>query len=210
MRASAKFRTTLGRASGRMPRIRQLRREEVTQSTAIVIDDDADGRALLGERLEKAGFEVRAFGDAYLALEYLRENPDAVNIVVTDHFLPGMLGAQFVERVREFSRVPIVGLSARASVAICDDMHRAGVQRFVTFSDAASEIEEIVLDVLARSSETPPLMTVSVARARHDTDERIRFAALVAAFDGNISAIARHMGVDRSTVQYHLTRLGLR
>jgi len=182
--------------------------DDVTEMTAIVIDDDPEGRALLCERLEKAGLEVRGFGDAYLALENLRENP--VDIVVTDHFLPGMLGAQFVQRVREFSDVPIVGLSARASVSICDDMHRAGVQRFVSFSDAASRIAEIVIEILGSASDTAPLMTVSAARQRHDADERIRFSSLVAAFDGNISAIARHMGVDRSTVQYHLTRLGLR
>jgi ActR/RegA family two-component response regulator len=53
-------------------------------------------------------------------------------------------------------------------------------------------------------------MTVSEARHRRERDERVRFSSLVAAFDGNISAIARHMNLDRSTVQYHLTRLGLR
>jgi DNA-binding NtrC family response regulator len=180
----------------------------VVEKTALVIDDDPNGRDLLCGKLRDAGFEVRGFGDAYLALEYLRENPP--DLVVTDHFLPGMLGAQFVKRVREFSDVPIIGLSARASVVICDDMHRAGAQRFLSYADAVEGIASIASQLLQSASESAPLMTVSVARGRHDRDERIRFSSLVAAFDGNISAIARHMGVDRSTVQYHLTRLGLR
>ena len=180
----------------------------VGEPTALVIDDVADGGDLLSERLRDSGFEVRGFGDAYLALEHLRENPPS--IVVTDHFLPGMLGAQFVQRVREFSDAPIIGLSARASVMICDDMHRAGVQRFLSYAEAVDEIAEIALEVLRDSAEAASLMTVGAARDRHDRDERVRFSSLVAAFDGNISAIARHMSVDRSTVQYHLTRLGLR
>ena len=180
----------------------------MTERTALVVDDDVDGQEIIGRRLEEVGFEVRAFGDAYLALEHMREFPP--DIVVTDHFLPGMLGSQFVERAREFSDVPIIGLSARASVAICDDMHRAGAQRFMEYDAAVDHIGEIAAVLLASSDVKSSVMTVTEARERRDGDERRRFSSLVAAFDGNISAIARHMGVDRSTVQYHLTRLGLR
>ena len=180
----------------------------MTERTALVVDDDIDGQDLIGRRLREVGFDVHAFGDAYLALEYVREFPP--DIVVTDHFLPGMLGSYFVERLREFSDVPIIGLSARASIEICVDMHRAGAQRFIEYESAVDRIGEIAAEVIAAKDFQPPLMTVTQARARRDDDEQTRFSSLVAAFDGNISAIARHMDVDRSTVQYHLTRLGLR
>ena len=176
--------------------------------TAVVVDDDPEGRDLLVERLIQSSFEVSAFGDAYLGLERVREFPPS--IIVTDHFLPGMLGAQFIRRVREFAKVPIIGLSARATIEVCDAMHRAGASRFLEFGEAVKCVGSVARELIASMDEPVETMTISRARERRLRDERIRYEALVAAFDGNISAIARHMNVDRSTIQYHLTRLGLR
>jgi len=176
--------------------------------SVLVVDDDPDGRVLLAERLQESDLDVFTCGDAYLGLERVRDFPP--HLIVTDHFLPGMLGSEFIERVREFSVVPIIGLSARASIELCDAMHRAGASRFLEFREAVREIGFVALELLSSRSDATPIMTLSQARSRRAEDEVARYSALVAAFDGNISAIARHTGVDRSTIQYHLTRLGLR
>ncbi len=177
--------------------------------SAVIVDDDYEGRTLLKERLEAVSFEVHTCGDAYMALERVREFPP--DVIVTDHFLPGMLGTEFISRVRELQDTPIIGLSARATVDICDEMHRAGATRVMKFEAALSCVGEVALEVATdRSTHPPKALALAEARERRVRDERARFEALVTAFNGNISAIARHMDVDRSTVQYHLTRLGLR
>jgi DNA-binding NtrC family response regulator len=173
-----------------------------------VVDDDPEGRELLTGKLVEAEFEVYSCGDAYLGLERVRENP--TDIIVTDHFLPGMLGSEFILRVREFGDMPIIAMSARATIDVCDAMHRAGASRFLEFSEAVESVGIVARELLASQDTPGDLMTLSGARQRRIRDERTRYSSLVAAFDGNISAIARHMGVDRSTVQYHLSRLGLR
>lgn len=177
--------------------------------SAVVVDDDPEGRMLIAERLEAASFEVHTCSDAYMALERVREFPP--DVIITDQFLPGMLGTELIARVRELQDTPIIGLSARATVDICDEMHRAGATRVMKFERALDCIGEVALDVAVHPSTHPPkALSLAEARERRVQDERARFEALVTAFNGNISAIARHMNVDRSTVQYHLTRLGLR
>lgn len=177
--------------------------------SAVVVDDDPEGRMLLAERLEAASFDVHACGDAYMALERVREFPP--DVIITDQFLPGMLGTEFIARVRELQDTPIIGLSARATVDICDEMHRAGATRVMKLEVALSCVGEVALEVATDPSSHPlRALTLAQARERRAQDEKFRFEALVTAFNGNISAIARHMNVDRSTVQYHLTRLGLR
>lgn len=177
--------------------------------TAIIVDDDPEGRELLRARLEEADFDVHVCGDAYLGLERVREFPP--DVIVTDQFLPGMLGVEFIARVREFQVTPIIGLSARATIGVCDEMHRAGATRFMEFRAALRDVGEVARELVEVSNERRDEgMTLERARERRVRNERTRYESLVAAFDGNISAIARHMDVDRSTVQYHLSRLGLR
>jgi DNA-binding NtrC family response regulator len=177
--------------------------------SAVVVDDDPEGRMLLSERLRAASFDVHVCGDAYMALERVRDFPP--DVIVTDQFLPGMLGTEFITRVRELQDTPIIGLSARATVDICDEMHRAGATRVMNFEAALDCVGEVALEVATNPSVHPPrTLSLAEARERRAQDEKTRFEALVTAFNGNISAIARHMNVDRSTVQYHLTRLGLR
>ena len=82
-----------------------------TVAQVLVIEDDAPIRRFLQAALENQGYEVAEAETGRQELErILSRMPD---LVVLDLGLPDMEGMEIIGRVREWSQVPIVILSAR-------------------------------------------------------------------------------------------------
>ena len=86
--------------------------------SVLLVDDDPDVRALLGEFLTKQGFVVHAARDGRHALQVLShiEPPD---VILLDYQMPVLNGSQFLARKRRNPRlrcIPVVILSAWTSV----------------------------------------------------------------------------------------------
>jgi len=77
----------------------------------LVVDDEANIVELVRAYLEKEGFRVEEASDGPAALEAVeRHRPD---LVVLDIMLPEMDGWEVCRRIRSFSQVPIIMLTAR-------------------------------------------------------------------------------------------------
>ncbi len=84
------------------------------QATILLIDDNAVQAATRQAILKRAGFFVIAVLSPERALDQYRndEYPATINLIITDHIMPGMTGAEFVKEVRSFdARVPVLGIS---------------------------------------------------------------------------------------------------
>jgi two-component system response regulator CpxR len=77
----------------------------------LVIDDDAELCALLGEFLRRENFEVVFAHDGASGLKQALEGRPS--IVVLDVMLPAMDGFTVLRRIREKSKVPVLMLTAR-------------------------------------------------------------------------------------------------
>jgi CheY-like chemotaxis protein len=71
-------------------------------STILLIDDNAIQAATRQTILRRAGYFVYAALNPVRALEQFRENqfPEEIDLVITDHLMPGMNGAEFVRELR--------------------------------------------------------------------------------------------------------------
>ncbi len=85
---------------------RQARPEQVTTQpmtpTILLIDDNAVQAATRQTILKRAGYFVIAALSPQRALEQFQkgEFPAQIDLVITDHLMPGMSGADFVTRLR--------------------------------------------------------------------------------------------------------------
>ena len=82
--------------------------------SVLLVDDDADIRALLGEFLTEQGFVVHVARDGRHALQVLAKI-EAPDLILLDYNMPVMNGCQFLARKRwnpTLRSIPVVMLSA--------------------------------------------------------------------------------------------------
>jgi CheY-like chemotaxis protein len=85
--------------------------------TLLLIDDNAIQAATRQTILKRAGYIVFAVLSPERALEQLRNHdfPDPIDLVITDHIMPGMNGSEFVAHLREFApELPVLVISGLA------------------------------------------------------------------------------------------------
>ena len=85
--------------------------------TLLLIDDNAIQAATRQTILKRAGYFVIAVLSPERALEQLRnrEYPSSIDLILTDHLMPGMNGNEFVTRLREFAPdLPVLVISGMA------------------------------------------------------------------------------------------------
>lgn len=85
--------------------------------TILLIDDNAVQAATRKTILKRAGYFVIAALSPERALEQFRHNeyPSPIDMIITDHIMPGMNGNEFVSKLREFApEVPVLVISGMA------------------------------------------------------------------------------------------------
>ena len=80
----------------------------------LVVDDEPKIAELLKICLEMQGMHVECASNGFEALEAFKNNP--ADMVITDIMMPEMDGYSLVEKLREFTTVPIMFLTARGDV----------------------------------------------------------------------------------------------
>ncbi len=97
--------------------------------TVLTVDDDNAITELLAMLLRTHGYEVLTANSGEEAIKFIKEkNP---HVVVLDLMMPGMDGWQVCKRVRAFSNVPIVILSALDDPALIASALDAGADDYL-------------------------------------------------------------------------------
>ena len=89
----------------------RLTRHQDGRHTILVVDDDQRMRRLLRLNLEKEGYRVAAAEDGPMGLEIAELDPP--DLILLDVMMPGMDGFTVLQRLREFSDVPVILLTAK-------------------------------------------------------------------------------------------------
>jgi DNA-binding response OmpR family regulator len=81
------------------------------ETCILVVDDDPSIRKIIQVNLEARDYTVLLAADGDEAIQLVEEElPD---LIILDIMMPGMDGIEFCRRVREWSKIPIIILSAR-------------------------------------------------------------------------------------------------
>ena len=115
----------------------------------LVVDDEPMVRALIARVLSDAGYEVVAVSNGQAALDAARSAEVGFNLVVTNNYMPGLNGAELIERVRlDFPSLPILHIDDISRKRIDTGLPENVPTVYKPFSSAA--LQEAVQRLLSR------------------------------------------------------------
>lgn len=89
----------------------------------LIVEDQSEVRDMLLTMLERLGYEAASCHTGLEALDVLRENPGAFDLVLTDHNMPKMTGLELAQQVSyDFPDMPFILLSGYSEQKMRDLM----------------------------------------------------------------------------------------
>ena len=102
-----------------------------TTPKILIVEDDLDGRALMGWLLEEAGYKILEMGDGLDALGHILKR--CVDIVISDLRLPGMDGVELLKRTKAAAPdIEVILVTGYGSVDLAVEAVKAGAYDFIT------------------------------------------------------------------------------
>jgi CheY-like chemotaxis protein len=96
---------------------------------ALLIDDDDLVRKMIADALVERGFDVLTAGDGREGLRVLAEELLSLDLLITDHFLPGTLGEELVATIRSLggeSDLLIAVITGTPDARLAERLREAG------------------------------------------------------------------------------------
>jgi DNA-binding response OmpR family regulator len=180
----------------------------VRTTTVLVVDDERRYRELLEMNLTRRGYRVVHAADGLSALNQMELEPP--DLVMLDVMLPDIDGYEVCRRIREYSRVPIIMLTAKAEPAQKVRGLAIGADDYVTKPFSAEEVLARVAAVLRRVETGPDEVAVEdfgelhIDYAQHRASVAGREIDLTAGEYKLLERLARNAG--RVVVQDELLR----
>jgi CheY-like chemotaxis protein len=101
--------------------------------------------------LEAHGYRVSGFEEAGKALAYLREHAAEVDLVVTDHNMPGQCGLELADEIRRLRpELPVILASGCITDELRSQAGAVGVQNLFEKTRGIDEMRVLVGEVLDR------------------------------------------------------------
>lgn len=119
----------------------------------LTVDDEPRFIKLIDANLRTAGFEVLTATDGKTAIDILaNQSPD---LVLLDVMMPEMDGFQTLDRIREFSNIPVIMLTAKGEEADRVEGLNRGADDYVVKPFSADELLARVRAVIRRAQLQP-------------------------------------------------------
>jgi DNA-binding response OmpR family regulator len=117
--------------------------------TILIVEDELKLVEILKVNFEHQGFNVVTTYDGISAVELAKELP--ISLVLLDLMIPMLSGEQVCQTIRQFSRVPIIMLTARSTEENIIDGLKLGADDYITKPFSLKELNARVETVLRRS-----------------------------------------------------------
>jgi len=165
-----------------------------SENTVLVVDDDADIREVLRDRLESLGYRVLTGGSGREGLEALeRHNPQ---LVLLDVEMPGMNGLEVLKRIRRQEHdVTVVMITAYGTIERAVQAMKDGAYDFIPKPFEPDHIALIVAKALERET-----LKREVEILSEQLDDRHRMVVGQSAAINGAVEMARKAAASKSTI----------
>ena len=117
----------------------------------LVIEDDREINHLICEYMAETGYEMLSASNGLEGLSMLERIKD-IDLCLLDLMLPMKSGDRVIARLREFSEVPVIVLSAKDTIQTKIDLFRMGADDYITKPFDLDELLVRVEAVLKRTA----------------------------------------------------------
>ena len=105
----------------------------------LIVDDEAEIRRILKLLLENSGYDTVLAGDGQTAVDVLSENKD-IDLCIMDIMMPKMSGIEATQKMRKFSTVPILFLTAKSLPSDKREAYLSGGDDYIVKPFPSSEL----------------------------------------------------------------------
>lgn len=104
---------------------------EPIRTKVLIVEDDKEISHMVATYLQKQGYETVCAFHGMEALGMLTEQEN-ISLVLLDLMLPFQSGDMVLKKIRDFSKVPVIVVSAKDAVSTKIDLLRLGADDYVT------------------------------------------------------------------------------
>jgi two-component system KDP operon response regulator KdpE len=131
----------------------EVRVEDMTQQTILVVDDEAPMRKLIASNLTASGYDVHTAADGTEGLKLIDEH--LFDLLLLDINLPGPDGLQVLDAIRRELKTPVLMLSGRGRERDKVGALDLGADDYLTKPFGIAELLARVRALLRRAAEGP-------------------------------------------------------
>jgi two-component system, cell cycle sensor histidine kinase and response regulator CckA len=119
----------------------------------LLVDDEVSLLDIGTQMFEYLGYEVTCRQDSLEALEAFRVEPEAFDLVMTDHTMPSMTGTELAKKLLEIRPdIPIILCTGFSEIIDQEDAVKIGVQKVIAKPFVFSEVAEIARGLLLKTA----------------------------------------------------------
>ncbi|MFC5700844.1 response regulator transcription factor [Cohnella faecalis] len=154
--------------------------DEMSRPTILVVDDEEKMISFISSYLTNEGYGVLEASSGYEALEKLRSPQElgTIDLVLLDWMMPGLNGPDTCRKIRGFSQVPVIFLTARAEEVDKLIGLELGADDYITKPFSLREMEARIRVILRRIKPLQQSPSAAVAEPNRREADLIRRGSL--------------------------------
>ena len=127
-------------------------------SRILIIDDDSDDVEILADAFTQSGVGsvhyVHSAMKAFMYLESINDPDQLPKLIVTDHYLPGITGREFLtdlKKMEKFKHIHVVVLSSEKSKKEIERYKQLGAVDYLVKPSSYDEYLQVAQDIAAKT-----------------------------------------------------------
>ncbi len=124
----------------------------MNQRKVLIVDDEPDIREILELLLKSNGCDVFSSADGENAINILKENP-SMDLIILDVMMPRKNGIEVLKKIREFSKIPALFLTAKIQESDKAEAYASGGDDYLTKPFSQNELLMKVNSLIRRYRE---------------------------------------------------------
>jgi CheY-like chemotaxis protein len=129
----------------------------MSKSKILIIDDDTDDVEILADAFTQSGVEsvhyVHSAMQAFMYLEGIKKEEDLPKLIVTDLYLPGITGPEFLadlKKMDKYKHIHIIVLSGTKSEKEIENLKELGSIDYLVKPHSYDEYVQVAKEITSR------------------------------------------------------------